>query len=88
MGCVTCESNRADAIASVYTLSGTQSTQVKLRTHIFSCIVRFPLTPPAKECRRESNIFFKEREKKRKGRNRIVRDGGIRGLGAGDGYQK
>lgn len=64
MGCVTCESNRADAIPSVYTLSGTQSTQVKLRTHIFSCIVCFPLTPPAKERRRESNIFFKEREKK------------------------
>lgn len=65
MGCVTCESNRTDAIPSVYTLSGTQSTQVKLRTHIFSCIVCFPLTPPpAKERRRESNIFFKEREKK------------------------
>lgn len=88
MGCVTCESNRADAIPSVYTLSGTQSTQVKLRTHIFSCIVCFPLTPPRQRVQEREQYFFQRKRKKRKGRNRIVRDGGIRGLGAEDGYQK
>lgn len=89
MGCVTCESNWADAIPSVYTLSGTQSTQVKLRTHIFSCIVCFPLTPPPRQRAQErEQYFFQRKRKKRKGRNRIVRDEGIRGLGAEDGYQK
>lgn len=34
----------ADAIPT-----GSQGTQVKHRTHVFSRIVRFPLTPPAKE---------------------------------------
>lgn len=69
MGCVTCESNRADAIPSVYTLSGTQSTQVKLRTHIFSCIVCFPLTPPPPpKSAGERAIFFSKKEKKKKGK--------------------
>lgn len=72
-----CEYNHIDAITTVL---GTQSTRVKIHTHVFGCIVRFPLTPPRQsgECRGErkeekEQHFFLKKEKTEKGRNGIVR---------------
>lgn len=70
-------SDKVDAIPTVYVLLATQSNPTNLRTHIFSCIVRFPLTPPAKEQSAGEKfcflfVFYRKREK-RKERNRIMR---------------